>query len=143
MGTAARRHFAHVHHTKSASRISWSLDPGPRDPAAVEPSNCSSESQDLAEPDILDADAVFFDFAQTFREGVEVLFDLCKPRYKIPKCFFVIFESIRDIQVVMTGICEICFLNCSNGERRASNFSSVVISGRVPITKIRRRNLHG
>ena len=30
-------------------------DPGPRDPAAVEPSTCSSEGQDLTEPDIFGA----------------------------------------------------------------------------------------
>ena len=54
-------------------------DPGPWDPAAVEPSTCSSEGQDLAEPDIFDADAARLNFAQTCREGAEVLFDLCKP----------------------------------------------------------------
>ena len=32
---------------------------GPWDPAAVEPSTCSSEGQDLAEPDTLDADAAY------------------------------------------------------------------------------------
>ena len=45
----------------------------------MEPSTCSSEGQDLAEPDIFDADAARLNFAQTCREGAEVLFDLCKP----------------------------------------------------------------
>ena len=35
-------------------------DPGPWDPVAVEPSTCSSEGQDLAEPDTLDAEAAMF-----------------------------------------------------------------------------------
>ena len=63
-------------------------DPGPWDPAAVEPSTCSSEGQDLAEPEIFDADAAYVStFAQTCSEGAEVLFDLCKPGRKVTKRF--------------------------------------------------------
>ena len=34
-------------------------DPGPWDPAAVEPSTCSSEGQDLAEPVTFDAEVAY------------------------------------------------------------------------------------
>ena len=34
-------------------------DPGPWDPAAVEPSACSTEGQDRAEPDTFDAEAAY------------------------------------------------------------------------------------
>ena len=66
-------------------------DPGPWDPwdpAAVEPSTCSTEGQDRAEPDTFDAEAAYVSkFAHTCSEGAEILFHLGKSSRKISKCF--------------------------------------------------------
>ena len=63
-------------------------DPWKWDPAAVEPSTCSSKGQDLAELDTFDAEAAYVsDLAQTCNEGAEILFHLCMSSRKISKCF--------------------------------------------------------
>ena len=46
-------------------------DPGPWDPAAVEPSTCSSEGQDRAEPDTSDAESA--DVSTLHKRAVRVL----------------------------------------------------------------------
>ena len=91
MGTVARRHFAHAGLEEISSlRLVVPLspdDPGTWDRTAVEPTTCSSEGQNHAEPDTLDAEAECLDFAQTCRESAYVLFDPSRPGRKIPKCF--------------------------------------------------------
>ena len=53
-------------------------DPGPWDPAAVEPSTCSSEGQDLSEPDTFDAEAAHVSTLHIH---------LCEFSRKTSKCF--------------------------------------------------------
>ena len=81
-----------LHVTLSEARylvlLLHSDDLGPWDPAAVEPSTCSSERQDLAEPDTFDAEGcICLDLALSCGEGAEILFHLCKSGRKSPKCF--------------------------------------------------------
>ena len=94
-------------------------DTGPWDPAAVEPSTCSREGQDLAEPDIFDADAAYV--STLHRRAAKVLRFCFISACLVAKSpsVFVICESIWDVQVVIVGICAICSLNCASCERKA------------------------
>ena len=89
----------------------------------MEPSTCSSEGQDLAEPDTFDAEAAYV--STLHKRAVRVL-KFCSISVSLVAKFlpsvFVIWESIRDIQVVRAGICAIYV-----------SFSSVVLPERVPI----------
>ena len=98
-----------------------------------DPSTFTGEGQDLAEPDTFDAEAAYV--STLHRRAVKVL-KLCSISASLvakSPSVFVIRESMRDIQVVRAGICAICVSKCTNFERRASSFSSVVLPQQVPI----------
>ena len=71
---------------------------------AVEPSTCSSEGQDLAEPETFDADAAcVWTLLIRAAKVLKFCFISASLFAKSPGVF-VICESIRDIQVVRAGI---------------------------------------
>ena len=108
-------------------------DPGKWDNAAVEPSTCSGEGQDLAEPDTFDAEAAYVSTLHKRAVGVLKLCSISVSLVAKSPSVFVICESMRDIQFVRAGICAICVSKCTHFERRASSFSSVVLPEQVPI----------
>ena len=83
----------------------WSSDdPEPWVPAAVEPSTCSSVSQDLAEPDTLDAEAV--NVSNLHIRVVRALKFCSHSVSRVSKSpsVFEICESTRDIHFVRARI---------------------------------------
>ena len=107
-GTVVKRHFAHAHPQGLRKYFVFLLSSGdfrPWDPAAVEPSTCSSERQDLAEPNTFDAEAPYVSTLHI--RAVRALKFCSISANLIAKsfCVFVICESMRDMQFVRVGIC--------------------------------------
>ena len=99
--------------------------PWPMGPVAAEPSTCSSESQDLAEPEtFLSRGNTCFDLAHTRSHGAEILFRFQKSNQ------FLQLQLWRVQWARGNGIWVVCSMDCANCEGMTSNLSSDVIRRR-------------
>ena len=129
-GIVVRRHFVIVH-LRCLRKYQASVDPGPWDPGAVEPSTCSSDGQDREESETFDPEAACLDFSHTCSVGAESLFHLCKSGREILECLRDMWihtgHLIRKSWDLFDLLCQFRKL------RKSSTFSSVVIPERVPV----------
>ena len=84
-------------------------DPGSWDLAAVEPSTCQSEGQDLAEPETLEAETVLVSILHMRAlESARMYCSISVTRAANPPNVSVTCDSNRDIQLKRIGICASC-----------------------------------